>query len=133
MNMSMEQKEMMAHFKLMVKAWGNASDGIYELIQVNDRVFETEGNDLLDRLRIELDDEYFKIMRTIFMVDQDCSAITNDDWFWLEWDTSDNCFWFVYGLTAPDREDFKVNKHNRMIDEQEEAAVQADAKERAND
>ena len=37
------------------------------------------------------------------------SDIVSDDWFWLDWTNTRDCFMFVYGLTVAVREENEVN------------------------
>ncbi len=115
-------------FKRLVIQWEKVTNGLYETRDVfntiNDE--EAENDNWLQGLREVYENKYFEQLRILFETDEKCTELYNDDWFWAEWTATDNCFYFVYGLTAANREEFLVNKHNRMIDAQEEEAKKND-------
>ena len=106
-------------FKKLVTAWHKATDGMFEMQEHIVRVHGDDSKEVkLVEMRHEFETEYLKAIAFLMNIDVegDFPLLLNDDWFWAEWTATDNCFWFVYGLTAGAREDFFVNKHNRMID-----------------
>lgn len=104
-----------------------------EVARYQDYVGHTDkAVELLDKLGLEdsvqeihgvTDDYVERYLETIaeIMGISDTRDLINDEWFWGEWNSNTECFWFVYGLTALTRECVNVAKFNneRRKEEQE--------------
>lgn len=107
--MFMDQKTINAKnlkFKGMVKLWQSASENISTIGEM------TGNDDGYAELRNYLDSEVFIGLKELFEIPKSSYALFNDEWFWLEWEPNDACFYYLLGMTFYDREKYDIFKNN---------------------
>ena len=99
-----KQEVMKVQFKQMVESWAKNIDSVYKMEELLNNLYSTENIDRFESVRLEFENTYIKAMCKLFEVLEGNEDILNEDWFWAEWTATDECFYFVFGLTASARD-----------------------------
>ena len=103
MNTIDQKKDM---FKKLVVEWSTFTSSLYNTKELFD-VIELEGEDNEDWLE-GVDSlyraAYFDKLKVLFEIPYDSEVLYAHEWFWLEWEPTDSCFYYIYGTTALERE-----------------------------
>ncbi len=82
-------------FQEIIHGWVRAQEGLCTMAK----------EDEVDQLRNEVDRLMLKLIRELFEISKDDHRILDDEWFWLEWDSTKECFYYIYGKTSNERTD----------------------------
>jgi len=85
-------------FEKIITAWRIATEGICSL----NSACKLDGNEeeAADELRHGVDNIMLTAIKRLMRISEEDVTIYDDEWFWAEWDTSKECFYYIYGKTS---------------------------------
>ncbi len=84
-------------YQEIISGWTKAHEGLYKLAA------DITTRDDVDELRISIDTIMLELIRKLFEVKPDDHRLLDDEWFWAEWDSTKECFYYIYGKTSNER------------------------------
>jgi len=84
-------------FARIIKSWNQATEGICSLSNACN--LEDEAEEEIENIRHQIDDIMLTAVKKLMEIPVEDTTIYDDEWFWAEWDTSIECFYYVYGKT----------------------------------
>jgi len=84
-------------FQEIISGWTKAHEGLCKMAE------DIAVREDVDQLRNQVDTLMLGLIRKLFEVNKDDHRLLDDEWFWAEWDSTKECFYYVYGKTSNER------------------------------
>ncbi len=84
-------------FQEIISGWVKTQEGLCTIVE------EVASREDVNQLRNEVDTLMLRLIRELFEISKDDYRILDDEWFWAEWDSTKECFYYIYGKTSNER------------------------------
>lgn len=105
-------KEKEALFNRVITNWNKANEYIYGLEKLVSK--EGDGNSTMKTEKASeiINDVMLAKVKEIMEIPANDTTIYDDEWFWLEWTPTSECFWYVFGKTQNARQTLEHNNYD---------------------
>ncbi len=84
-------------FQEIIYGWTRAQEGLCKMAE------DIAAREDVDVIRNSVDTIMLKLIKELFEISKDDHRILDDEWFWAEWDSTKECFYYIYGKTSNER------------------------------